>query len=95
MFLCGPQTASLDTICNGLMQRPYHWQVGKLPDIYDSKFDVEAVHFVQVVLQRHDIQSQKPLKSMTSNVSVFCGARASDPRDNVYGLLGISGKYMS
>jgi hypothetical protein len=88
IFLCGSHAAQLETIWRGSLFTEYSH---RLWDGFD--FKVEVNNFFEIVMSRRDRLRTPTLKPIGQNIHLFRNAKASDPRDKVFGLLGISGSY--
>lgn len=89
-FIYGPHSLQLETIWKGIM-------VAKLnptfPRVLDWHRSQQVLNFYDVISERRDQLQNLPLCSIGSTVHIYRTSQSSDPRDKVFGLLGISGQH--
>ncbi|KAE8451112.1 hypothetical protein EG329_004784 [Mollisiaceae sp. DMI_Dod_QoI] len=94
-FLCGEYMAPLERIWAGASALRYRQdRIGLNPAYYNHPFErqvIWAAQFHRVGIRRHRmLQDISKLDCIGLNTLAFCHAQATDLRDKVFGLIGIS-----
>jgi hypothetical protein len=88
-FLCGPHNLLLETMQRGILVLYLN---PITPPEHKFWMNIETQNFYDVIISRNNwLQSMVP-DPIGYNLHVYRSFRSSDPRDKVFGLLGISGQ---
>ncbi len=87
-FLCGSHSLLLETIWRGVL---IIYLNPTFPRELEHQEYLNAANFHTILRSRHDWLQNMPLRSIGCNLHAYRNSLSSDPRDKVFGLLGISG----